>query len=64
MTLFASALPAIAKDVPKNKPKTDICITPNQESTIAPSEQIVKGFSGLAASICALAIYFWLFCDW
>lgn len=56
VTLFASALPAIAKEVPKKNPKTDICTTPSQQPTLAPSEQILKGLSGVAASICALAI--------
>jgi hypothetical protein len=52
-TLFGPALLAVAKDVPKNvQPKpTDIAPVPS----VPPSKEIA-GLSGLASSVCALAI--------
>ena len=59
VTLLASALPAIAKDVPKNTPTptpNQVCPSPTPKPALVPSEQIVSGLSGTAAAICALAI--------
>lgn len=56
LTLFGPALSAVAKDIPKGNPKpTDIAIAP------APSKPPTKKFintslSGLAASVCSLAV--------
>lgn len=53
LTLFGPALSAVAKDVPKNLKPTDIAPTP----ALQPSTQIVStGVSGVAASVCALAV--------
>lgn len=49
LTLFGPALSAVAKDIPKGNPKpTDIAP--------APAIPTSKGLSGLAASVCGLAI--------
>ncbi len=57
VTLFAAALPAIAKDIPKNTPTPgEICPSPSPQRTLAPSEEIIKGFMGAAAGVCALAV--------
>lgn len=57
ITLFGPSLLAVAKDLPNNvKPKpTDI--VPAPVPTIPPTKVIVDaGISGLASSVCALAI--------
>lgn len=53
-TLFGPALLAVAKDIPKGNPKpTDIAPAPS----VPPSKEIINtGLSGVAASVCALAI--------
>ena len=53
-TLFGPALLAVAKDIPKGNPKpTDIA----PASSVPPSKEIINtGLSGVAASVCALAI--------
>ena len=57
VTLLAPVLPAVAKDVPKNTPKPgQVCPAPTTKPALAPSQQIITGLSGAAASICALAI--------
>ena len=48
-------LPAGAKDVPKSQPG-QVCPAPTQQPVQAPSQQIIKGLSGAAASLCALAV--------
>ena len=58
MTLLTPVLSAVAKDIPKNTPKPgEVCPSPpaNQAPT-KPSKEIVKGVSGVAASLCALAV--------
>lgn len=56
VTLFGPALSAVAKDLPKGTPKpTDIAPAP--VPAVPPSNEIVNaGLSGVAGSICALAI--------
>jgi hypothetical protein len=56
LTLFGSALSAVAKDIPKGNPKpTDIAPAPTP--AVPPSKEIINtGLSGLAASVCSLAI--------
>lgn len=61
VTLLASVLPAVAqdvpKDVPKDTPKPDqVCPSPTPQPTLVPSQQIISGLSGAAATVCALAI--------
>nr|UZC30173.1 hypothetical protein [Entomoneis sp.] len=58
VTLLTSVLPAVAKDIPKNTPTPgEVCSSPPANQTaIAPSKEIVKGLSGVAASVCALAV--------
>ena len=60
VTLLTPVLSAVAKDIPKNAPKpdpSDVCPSPpGKKPAIAPSKEIVKGLSGIAASICALAV--------
>lgn len=53
-TLFGPALLAVAKDLPKGNPKpTDIAPAPS----VPPSNEIINaGLSGVASSVCALAI--------
>ena len=55
-TLFGPALLAVAKDLPKGNPKpTDIAPAPSP--SVPPSNVIINaGLSGLASSVCALAI--------
>lgn len=55
MTLLTPVLSAVAKDIPKNTPG-EVCPSPSNQPAIAPSKEIVKGLSGLAASVCALAV--------
>ena len=54
LTLFGPALSAVAKDIPKGNPKPiDIAPAPS----VPPSKEIINmGLSGLAASVCSLAI--------
>lgn len=56
LTLFGPALLAVAKDVPKGNLKpTDIAPVP--PSSGPPSNQIINaGVSGLAASVCSIAV--------
>jgi hypothetical protein len=59
VTLLASVLPAVAKDVPKNTPKPgQVCPSPSPtpQPALVPSQQIISGLSGAAATVCALAI--------
>ena len=57
VTLLAPVLPAVAKDLPKNTPKPgEVCPAPTQQPALAPSQQIVGGLAGAAATICALAV--------
>jgi MFS family permease len=53
-TLFGPALSAVAKDLPKGNPKpTDIALAP----CVPPSKEIINSsLSGLATSVCGLAI--------
>ena len=51
VTLLASVLPAVTQDVPKGVPKD----TPKPDPS-PPSEQIISGLSGVAATVCGLAI--------
>lgn len=55
---FAPALPAVAKEAPKNGvPKlTELCLTPAHQTSVVPSQQITCALSGAYATICALAI--------
>ena len=55
VVLVAPILPAVAKDVPKNVPNK-VCPSPTPKPALVPSQQIITGLSGAAASICALAI--------
>ena len=52
VTLLTPVLPAIAKDIPK---AGEVCANPPNQPAVAPSKEIVKGISGVAASVCALA---------
>ena len=51
VTLFTSVLPAVAKDIPKQTPNG---VAPANQPTT--SNEIVKGISGVAASVCDLAV--------
>jgi hypothetical protein len=53
-TLFGPALLAVAKDLPKGNPKpTDIAPAPS----VTPSKEIINAsISGIASSVCALAL--------
>ena len=53
VTLLTPVLPAIAKEVPK---AGEVAPSTSNQPAIAPSKEIVKGVSGVAASVCALAI--------
>ncbi len=54
VTLFGPALLAVAKDIPEGNPKpTDIVPAPS----VPPSKDLINtGLSGVAGSVCALAI--------
>lgn len=54
LTLFGPALSAVAQDIPKGNPKfTDIAPAPS----VPPKKEIItNGLSGLAASVCGLAV--------
>jgi hypothetical protein len=55
--LLVTMLPAVAKDVPKNGVKPgEVSPTPTQKPILAPSQQIISGLSGAAATMCALAV--------
>lgn len=55
-TLFGPALLAVAKDLPKGNPKP-IDIAPAPAKCLPPSNEIVSNsLSGIAGSVCALAI--------
>ena len=58
VTLLTPVLSAVAKDIPKNTPKPgEVCPSPPaNQPAIVPSKEIVKGLSGVAASVCALAV--------
>lgn len=58
VTLLIPVLSAVAKDIPKNKSTPGkVCPSPpSNQPAIAPSKEIVKGLSGVAASACALAV--------
>ena len=57
VTLLAPILPAVAKDVNAPKPKPgEVCPALTQQPAIVPSQQIITGLSGAAATICGLAV--------
>jgi len=57
VTLLAPVLPAVAKDLPKKGAKPgEVCPAPTPKPALVPSQQIVGGLSGAAATICALAL--------
>ncbi len=57
VTLLAPVLPAVAKDVPKKGANPgQVCPAPTSQPALAPSQQIITGLSGAAATICALAV--------
>jgi hypothetical protein len=56
VTLLTPVLSAVAKDVPKQAPPNQICPSPNQPPALVSSKDIVKGLSGVAASVYALAV--------
>jgi hypothetical protein len=58
LILFGPALSAVAKDIPKGNPKpTDIAPSPSIKPAIPPSQEIINtSLSGLAGSVCALAV--------
>jgi hypothetical protein len=54
LTLLAPVLPAVAKDLPNKGAKpAQVCPAP---APTQPSQQIISGLSGAAATICALAV--------
>jgi hypothetical protein len=56
-TLFGPSLLAVAKDVPKNVQPKPTDIAPVPTPTVPPTKLIIEsGLSGLASSVCALAI--------
>lgn len=57
VTLLTPVLPAMAKDIPTNRPKpSDLCPAPTQKPALVPSDQIIHGLTGAVASISALAV--------
>ena len=57
VTLLAPVLPAVAKDLPKKGAKPgQVCPAPTPKPELVPSQQIVAGLSGAAATICALGV--------
>ena len=59
MTLLTPVLSAVAKDIPKNAPTpgpSDVCPNPANQPAITPSKELVKGLSGVAGAVCALAV--------
>ena len=54
LTLFGQPLAAVAKDIPKGNPKpTDVAQAPS----LPPSKEVINsGLSGLAATVCGLAV--------
>lgn len=60
LILLTTLLPAVAQEIKKDGPKpgpTDVCPSPPANQTaITPSEEIVKGLSSAAASVCALIV--------
>lgn len=60
LTLLTPVLSAVAKDIPKDTPKPgEVCPSlPTNQPAIAPtpSKEIVRGLSGVAASVYALAV--------
>ena len=54
-TLLTPVLPAVAKEIPKQVPKPS-GVTPASQSTVLSSKEIAKAVSGIAGSVCALAI--------
>ena len=57
VTLLVPVLPAIAKDVPKNTPRPgEVCPAPSPQPAVVPSQQIITGLTGAAATVCGLAI--------
>jgi hypothetical protein len=57
VTLFASTLPAVAKDIPGKGPQPSPGgAPPASKPATLPSKEIVKGVSGAAASVCAIAV--------
>ena len=57
VTLLAPILSAVAKDVPNTSPKPgEVCPNPTKQPATLPSQQIIGGLSGAAATICGLAI--------
>jgi hypothetical protein len=57
VTLLTPVLAAVAKDVPKGSPKPGSTnVAPNPQPSTVPSTEIVKGLTGAAGAICALAV--------
>lgn len=58
VTLLTPVLSAVAKDIPKKPPTPgEICPSPPaNHPALVPSKEIVKGVSGVTASVCALAV--------
>lgn len=55
VTLLAPVLPAVAKDLPKRGANPSN-VSPAPTPAVVPSQEITKGLSGAAATICALAV--------
>lgn len=58
VTLLTPVLSAVAKDIPKNTPTPgEVCpSSPSNPPAIAPSKEIIKGLSGIAATVCGFAV--------
>ncbi len=60
VTLLTPVLSAVAKDVPKNTPKpgpSEVCPSPPaNQPALTPSKELIKGITGVASSVCALAV--------